>query len=357
MSSDAFAKITRGKAIIIGIFLLIVIAAVLLFISQAKHQAAISRERDSLTATGTVEAKKVMASFKVPGKIANLLVDEGSKVEQGQDLASLDNRELTSKLTQARGAFEAASAQARQASGSVPLTSQQVETTIEQTRAKVAQAEVGVTDAGQQLERARALHDSGAIANKSFDDAKNNFDLAQNKLNEAQSGLDQALSARLKVEVAQSQYEATVGQSNQAGGAVEEAQAYLDNSLLRAPISGYITQKLLEQGEMVNAGTPVLEITDIQHTYIKIFITESKIGRVRLGQAAEVTVDSFPDRVIPGKVVWINNAGDFAVHRAVNDQYEHDVRSFEVKVDVPNLDLVLKTGMTAHVKLVEEAIN
>jgi HlyD family secretion protein len=252
------------------------------------------------------------------------------------------------------GAYEAASAQAKQAGSSVPLTCQQVETTIEQARAKVAQAEVGVTDARQQLERAQSLHDSGAISDKSLDDAKNNFDLAQNKLSEAQSGLDQALSARLKVQVAQSQYEATVGQSNQAGGAVEEAQAYVDNSILKAPISGYITQKLLEQGEMVNAGTPVLEITDIQHTYIKIFISESKIGRVKLGQAAEVTVDSFPERVFSGKVVWINNAGDFAVQRAVNEQYEHDLRSFEVKVDVPNQDLALKTGMTARVKLVEE---
>lgn len=355
MSPDAFAKITRGKATFFFIFLLIITATVILFISQARHQASVNRERDSLTATGTVEAKKVMASFKVPGKIASLLVDEGSKVELGQNLASLDSRELTAKLNQAVGAFEAASAQARQAGSSVPLTSQQVEAAIEQARAKVAQAEVGVTDAGQQLERAQELHYSGAISNKSFDDAKNNFDLAQNILNEAQSGLDQALSARLKVQVAQSQYEATVGQSNQAGGAVDEAQAYLDNTFLKAPISGYITQKMLEQGEMVNAGTPVLEITDIEHTYIKIFITENKIGRVQLGQSAEVTVDSFPGQVIPGKVVWINNAGDFAVHRAVNDQYEHDVRSFEVKVDIPNLDLTLKTGMTARVRLVEEA--
>ncbi|TEB17732.1 Multidrug resistance protein MdtN [Pelotomaculum sp. FP] len=354
MLPDAFAKITREKAAVSVIFLFIITATIFLFISQAKHQAAVNSNHDSLTATGTVEAKKVMASFKVPGKIAALLVDEGGRVEQGQELASLDSRELTAKLLQAKGAFEAASAQARQAGSSVPLTSQQVETAIEQARAKVAQAEVGVTDAGQQLERAQALHDSGAISNKSFDDAKNNFDLAQNKLREAQSGLDQALSARLKVEAAQSQYEASVAQSNQAGGAVEEAQAYLDNTLLKAPISGYITQKLLEQGEMVNAGTPVLEITDVEHTYVKIFITENKIGRVQLGQAAEVTVDSLPGQVIPGKVVWINNAGDFAVHRAVNDQYEHDVRSFEVKVDVPNPDLVLKTGMTARVRLVEE---
>jgi HlyD family secretion protein len=354
MLPDTFAKITRGKAAISVLFLLIIAATVLLFISLAKHQASVEMERDSLTATGTVEAKKVMASFKVPGKIATLQVEEGSKVEQDQELASLDTRELTAKLAQAAGAFEAASAQARQAGSSVSLTSQQVEAAIEQARAKVAQAEVGVTSARQQLERVQELHKNGAISDSSLDDAKNNFDLAQNKLNEAQSGLNQALSARLQVQVVQSQYEASLGQSNQAGGAVEEARAYLDNAVLKAPISGYITQKLLEQGEMVNAGTPVLEITDIEHTYIKIFITENKIGRVRLGQAAEVTVDSFPGRVIPGKVVWINNAGDFAVRKAVNDQYDHDIRSFEVKVDVPNPDLILKTGMTARVRLVEE---
>lgn len=354
MSADAFAKITRGKAAVLAIFLLIIAATLLLFFFQFKHQAAATLERDSLTATGTVEAKQVMASFKIPGQIAALYVDEGSKVEQGQELASLDKRELTAKLNQALGAFEAASAQARQAGSSVSLTSQQVEAAIEQARARVAQAEVAVTSASQQLERVQQLHDSGAVADKSLDDAKNNFELAQSQLKEAQSGLEQALSARLQIQVAQSQHEASIGQSNQAGGAVEEARAYLDNAVLKAPISGYITQKYLEQGEMVNAGTPVLEITDIEHTYVKIYISETKIGRVHLGQAAEVTVDSFPGRVIPGKVVWINNAGEFAVKKAVNDQHEHDIRSFEVKVDVPNPDLILKTGMTARVKLVEE---
>ena len=119
-------------------------------------------------------------------------------------------------------------------------------------------------------------------------------------------------------------------------------------------MSGYITQKYLEEGELVNAGTPVLEITDIEHTYVKVFISETKIGRVHLDQEAEITVASFPDRVFPGRVVWINDAGDFAVRKAVNEQDEHDLRSFEVKIDLPNPDLVLKTGMTARVKLLEE---
>lgn len=354
MATGAFADLDRKKTVISVLFLAIIGLGVLLFLNHYRHQTLIQEERKSLTATGTIEAKSILASFKVAGRIDSLTVEEGSYVEKGQELARLDTREIAARLSQARGAHNAALAQVRQAADSVPLTSRQVETAIEQTRAKVAQAEVGVQEASQSLERATALHESGAASAKSLDDAQNNYELAQNKLREAQSALDQALAARLKVQVAQSQYEAALGQSEQAGGAVEEARAYLENTLLQAPMSGYITQKYLEEGELVNAGTPVLEITDIEHTYVKVFISETKIGRVHLDQEAEITVASFPDRVFPGRVVWINDAGDFAVRKAVNEQDEHDLRSFEVKIDLPNPDLVLKTGMTARVKLLEE---
>ncbi len=354
MSAGAFTKIDIKKIIFVLLFLGITALAVFIFATLNKHQSTVIKERDDITATGTIEARNVMASFKIPGKIENIYVDEGSKVEMGQELARLESRELAAKLAQAKGAHEAARATARQASESVPLTSQQVETSIEQAQAKVAQAEVAVNDAKLLYDRMSALYESEATSQKSFDDAKNNYELAQNKLREAQAVLQQAESSRLKVEVAQAQHEAALGQSEQAGGAVQEAQAYLENTVMKAPLSGYITQKLLEQGEMVNAGTPVFEITDLQHTYVKVFISEKKIGRVHLGQEAEVTVDSFPDKVFKGKVVWINNAGEFAVRKAVNEQYEHDIRSFEVKIDISNPDLALKTGMTAVAKIIED---
>lgn len=351
---DALAKTELKKKLVLLLFIGLAALAGLLFATHYRHQSGVAAERDSLTATGTIEAKKVMASFKIPGKIDTLFVDEGSRVEKDQALAVLESSEITARLGQAAGAYEAAKARARQAGSAVPLTSQQVEASIEQARAKVAQAEVGVKDAELLYHRIAALHESGAVSTKNFDDAKNGCELAQNRLREAQGALDQALSARLKVQVDQSQYEAAVGQSEQAGGAVQEAQAYLDNTRLKAPMAGYITQKTLEQGEMVNAGTPVFEITDLLHTYVKVYISEKKIGRVRLGQAAEISVDSFPDKVFRGEVVWINDAGEFAVRKAVNEQYQHDIRTFEVKIDVANPDLTLKTGMTARAKLLEE---
>ncbi len=351
---DALNKINLKKGIILILFLGIVAAGILIFNRYFYVQkVALDNERQSLSATGTIEATAVLASFKIPGKLESILVDEGSQVNTGQEIASLEAQEISSDLVTARGAYDAAVAQAKQAADSVSLTSQQVESTINQLKAKVSQAEIGVKDARLTYERASSLFENGAVAQKTLDDAINAYDLAQSKLQEAQAGLDQALAAQTNVSLAQSQYRAAQGAVQQASGAVQKAEVYLKNTHLLSPISGYITEKYLQPGEMLNAGTPVFEITDIDHPYVNIYLSEKKIGRVRLNQISEIIVDAFPNRVFKGKVVLINDAGEFAIQKAIDDQYEHDIRSFQVKIDVPNDDLALKTGMTARVKIIE----
>ncbi|MGI5921550.1 MAG: HlyD family secretion protein [Syntrophomonadaceae bacterium] len=348
------SKLDNKKVAVVVLLVLLVSGTLFITGFLARQQAALKTQRDSLTATGTIEAKSVMASFKVSGQIEKLLVDEGSQVQAGQELAILDSREIQAKLAQAQGAYQAAQGQVSQANSALPLTSQTVAAAIEQAQAGVAKAEVGVKNARQKYERAQALFDSGAVSQSQLDDAADAYAGAQHDLQLAQGKLNEALAARLKVQTTQSQYDAALGQSNQALGSVQEAQTYLDNTRLKAPISGFITEKTLEAGEMLNAGTPLFEITDLYHTYVKVFIDEKKIGRVKLGQQAQVRVDAFPHRVFTGKVVWINQAGQFAVKKAVNEQYSHDICSYEVKIDVPNNDLALKTGMTATVTILEK---
>ncbi|MEA4900377.1 HlyD family secretion protein [Desulfitobacterium sp.] len=351
---NALAKVNIKKTGTLIFLIGLIVAALLIFNNYFyKNHAALANEQQSLTATGTIEATTAMASFKVPGKLANILVAEGSQVASGQEIASLEDHEIASQVLTAQGAYEAAIGQADQANQAVPLTSQQVEGTIAQTQAKVAQAEIGVKDAKLTFDRVTELFKSGAVPQKSLDDATNGYDLAQKKLEEAKAGLDQALSARANVQVAESKYQAAQGQVKQADGSVQTAQAYLNNTHLMAPMSGFITQQYLQNGELLNAGTPVFEITDLEHTFVNIYISEDKIGRVKLDQEAEIKVDAFPDQVFKGKVVLINGAGEFAVKKAINDQYDHDIRSFKVKIDVPNSDLFLKTGMTARVKIIE----
>ncbi|MDD3269250.1 MAG: efflux RND transporter periplasmic adaptor subunit [Syntrophomonadaceae bacterium] len=336
-----FSEINKKKNAVIIFLILAVIAAAGIFLAYFNHrQNELADKRESLTATGTIEAKTLMLSFKVPGKIQALLVDEGSLVEKGQEVAILESQELEAKYVQAEGANQAAMGLAGQAEKAVSINDQTI-------AAKIEQAEAALNNARQKYDRAKSLHDSGAISDSSFDEATNN-------LKASQGLLDEALAAQGKVEVARQEYAAALGKSRQAQGALEEAQAYLDNTHLKAPITGYVTQKYLEEGEMLNAGTPVMELTDLPHSYVKVFIDENKIGRVKLHQTAEVRVDAYPEQVFTGQVVWINDAGQFAVQKAINEQYSHDIRSFEVKIDLPNENLKLKTGMTAAVRILEE---
>lgn len=355
MPDSIVNNLNKKKTAVAVLLAVVVIGAVSILYGYFYHQKqALAREQDSLTATGTIEAATAMASFKVPGRIDTFLAGEGDRVEKGQELGVLEDAEIKAKLVQAQGLSQAAEGSAQQAGSAVGLTSQTVNASIEQAQALVAKAEVGVTNSQQQYERVKVLHESGGASTSQLDQATNAYQAALSDLHAAQGKLNEALAARIKIEVAQSQSMAAEGNASAAQGGVQEAQAYLNNTHLKSPISGYITQKLLEAGEMVNAGTPVMEVTDLKHTYVKVYIDEKKIGRVKLGQTAEIKVDAYPDKVFRGKVVWINDAGQFAVHKAVNEQYSHDIRSFEVKIDLPNPNLELKTGMTATVKILEK---
>ena len=331
---------TKRNAVFILLLLLFVAAITILVGYFQRQQTVVTQAHESLGATGTIEVTTVNAAFKVPGKIASLYGDEGMEVKKGQLLAELDSREIEAKLAQAQGALAAAQGRARQAESGVVATSQTVE-------ALITKAEANLTNYQQKYDRAQSLHESGAIADSQFDEASN-------ALKAAQGQLDEALAGREKVEVARHECEAAQGVAEQAQGAVQEAEAYLANTKLYSPIDGFITIKYLETGEMLNAGTPVFEISDLRQSYVKIYIDESKIGRVKLGQLAEVRVPAHPDEVFQGKVVKVSDAGEFAVHKAVNEMYSHDIRSFELRVDIPNNDLCLKTGMTASVRILEK---
>ncbi len=351
---DYLTNLKRNKMIVYGLFLILTVGAAGIWGGYFQHHhKALAENQAALIATGTIEAKTTLASFKVPGRINSILVQEGDVVEKGQELAALDKRELEAKVLQAKGAGEAAEGQVSQASIAVSLTGQQVEAKVEQSQAMLSKAQVGVTNSEQQLERVRKLQEGGAASQSMADQAQNAYDAAVQDLEAARGQLDEAITARMQVTVAESQYKTAAGLYLQAEGALAEAEAYIDNAVLKAPGSGYITDQFLEEGEILNAGTPVFEITDLENTYVKIFIDEEKIGRVQIGQEANISVEAYPGQVFKGRVVWINEAGQFAVKKAISEQYSHDIRSYEVKVAVPNDKNRLKTGMTASVEIFE----
>lgn len=135
-----------------------------------------------------------------------------------------------------------------------------------------------------------------------------------------------------------------------AKAAYNQISATIENAVIYSPISGTVLDKNLETGEMAFPGTPVLTIADITRPWIYIYVNEKKVGFVKLGQKAYVTVDSFPGRKFNGKVVSISNKAEFTP-KTIQTKEERVKLVFAVKLAIENPDLSLKPGMPADAEI------
>ena len=165
-----------------------------------------------------------------------------------------------------------------------------------------------LNNAKKNMDRVRDLYKSGSVSKKDFDNMETMYRMAK------------------------------------AGN--EQINAAIDNAVIASPIDGVVLEKNLEIGEIAFPGTPVLTVADIKNTWIKIYVNEKQMGRVKLGQKAVITVDSFPDKKFTGNVVSISNKAEFTP-KTIQTKDERVKLMFAVKIAVPNPDQELKPGMPA----------
>lgn len=240
-----------------------------------------------LAASGTVEVTEVDLGFKIAGRIAQLVFQEGETVDRGDRLARLDSAELKSL--------------------------------VEQTAAAVRNAEAELERATKDFNRAEQLSREGVFSAQQLDGATRNRMVAQ-------SQLDQALAAQ------------------------QAARIRLADTALVAPLSGVVLERNAEPGETVAAGRPIYTLGDLSSPWIKVYVRESKLGLVKLGQRAEVMVDTFPGKVYPGKVTQIASEAEFTP-KTVQTREERVKLVFGVKIAVQNDRDELKPGMPADVMI------
>jgi len=128
------------------------------------------------------------------------------------------------------------------------------------------------------------------------------------------------------------------------------AEAQLGNTVLRSPQAGVVLRKHVEPGEMIGAGTPVVTVADLGRIWLKIYIPEPQLGRVKLGQSVEVTTDSYPGKVYRGTVTFVSSEAEFTP-KNIQTQEERVKLVFAVKVAVENESQELKPGMPADAKI------
>ncbi|GIV19360.1 MAG: membrane protein [Armatimonadota bacterium] len=349
---------------------------------------------------GTVEATEINVSSKIPGRIASLGVEEGDHVRQGEVVAVLESEEISAKVRQAQAGLQATDAQMEQARLAVELEAlraedqvRQAKAALEAARAKWEMAQNGarpeeIRQAEQAVEAARAqfmvaqktwnrleaLAKEGVIPQQKADEAEGAFLAAQAQLQAAEAklqlvqdavrkeekqaawaglkaaeaNLQLAEHARMQVELRKRDLEALRAKQLANWAQVDEARAYLKQTLLRAPADGVVSRKMAETGETIAAGMPILTIAREGQWWVEVFVDESAAGGIQRGDTVQVEFPSLGKRV-HAKVTRILPAADFATKRATNERGSFDIRSLQLRVEWRESVQGLVKGMTARV--------
>jgi len=183
---------------------------------------------------------------------------------------------------------------------------------------------------------------------------------AENQVKQAKAVLNLAQSLKINTEVKelsskslQKQFQgaslalnAAQAQRKMAEAALEEAQAVLIDSKITAPVQGTITLKLVNQGELVNSGTPIVEITNLSDLYLTIYVPEIEMGKLTLGQEAQVFIDTYKDKSFKGKVVHISDKAEFTP-KNVHMKEDRIKLVYGIKIQLANTKGIIKPGMPA----------
>jgi len=293
-----------------------------------------------LDATGTVEAIEARLGFQVPGRLETVRFHEGDRATKGAVMAALDTTEAAAGRSEAAAQVQAARAALDElVRGSRPEE-------IQQARAARDAAMQRRKDAQQDLDRASELVKSGAVTQQSYDKAKIAYDLATSELRQAQEALRLVEAGPRRERVAAQRAQLATAQASLQG-----ASAQLANMTIRAPFDGVVTVRHHEPGEIVAAGAAVLSLMNPDDRWVRIYVSESRIGAVRTGQQAQITSDTFKGRHYGGQVIYISSEAEFTP-KNVQTQEERVKLVYAVKVritDDPRFDL--KPGMPADVVL------
>jgi len=294
-----------------------------------------NKNREGISASGTIEATEVNVGSKVGGEVKTLLVSEGSAVKQGDTLAIIDHATLDLQLDQAKAGLELADAQLR-----LLLNGARSED-IQQAEEGLKQAEANLRNAEEDVKRMRELFGTGTVTQKQRDDAEARYTVALAQYNSAKQALK-----KLQQWARPEDIRAAQARLAQAKASVDLLRKTIADCYITAPTNGIVTHKPVEEGELAGQGTTVVTISKLDTVNLMIYVTEVELGRVKLGQRAEVRIDTNPDRVFPGKVVYISPVAEFTP-KNVQTKEDRVKLVFGVKVEIDNPDRILKPGMPA----------
>jgi HlyD family secretion protein len=336
--------------IVLGI--IIVASAIYYFVSTPRTK--------DLVLIGTVDANQVIVSPQTEGRIAKLLVDEGTPVKQGDLIAILDPSELEAEAKAAaatidslRSQVSATMATSQATSGSTTSTVTGSEAKLASARAQLLQAEAMLQQVESDSRRTIELAKSGVASDQQRVQAETNLQAQQatvealkEQVSASQADLNTALANTHQAHAAESTVASTRAQLANTEATLKEAEVRLGYTKIYAPVTGTVSIRAAREGEVVNIGQPIVTIVDFGDTWVRAAIPETESDHIGFGDTLRIQLPGGTNT--SGKVFFKSPEADFATQRDVSRR-KRDIRTIVLKVRLNNPDGAYVPGMTANV--------
>lgn len=294
---------------------------------------------EPLIIQGEAEAKEYRVSGKIPGRINDILAEEGSMVAKGDTLALIFSPELSAKLDQAIAARDAAQAQNRKAiKGARP---EQIMGAFEMWQ----KAEVGADIASKSYERVQRLFDKGVIPAQKRDEAEAQHKAATATAKAAKSQYEMAMNGAEKED-----REAALALVNRANGAIKEVESYLNETYIVAPSSGEISEIFPEEGDLIGTGAPIMSITDLSQIWFTFSVREDLLRGLTAGRIVKVIIPALGEEEYEAKITFMKAMASYATWRSTKVSGGFDAKTFELKAIPVATIQGLRPGMTVIIK-------
>jgi HlyD family secretion protein len=295
--------------------------------------------QNQLALSGNIEAHESLVSFKVQGRIVDLPVEEGQRVQPGALLARLDDADYRQKVR-----IGEATVNVRESNLALMRagTREQEVRASEQT---MLGAQADLEEKKLDYDRAQRLFSKDELSTQDRDLANTALKRAEATFRAAQQRYNEAVEGSRKEDIAIARANVSAAHAD-----LGLSRVNLDYATLRAPSSGVITVREAELGEVVIPGTPVVTLADLDHIWLRAYIAETDLGRIRWGQEATITTDTYPGKQYRGRISFIASSAEFTP-KSVQTYKERVTLVYRIKIDIDNPNYELKPGMPADASI------
>jgi len=292
---------------------------------------------------GEVEAKQYNIASKVPGRIQEIAVKKGQKVNAGDFIFSIDSPEIDAKLADANAAHSAASAQSRKAQNGAQ------EEDITAAYSVYVKAEAAAKFGEKTFARIQNLYNEGVVPEQQRDEAETKMKAARESANAAKAVWQKAEKGAREEDKA-----TAAAMVKRADAAIQQVEAYLAETTINAIADGEVSGINVEHGELVPTGFPVVTLINLDDIWVTLYVREDYLNYFKLGSTFEANLPGLDNKTFEFKVSYISPTGSFARWNATKTSGEFDLKSFQIEARPVKKIEGLRPGMSAVVTLPEK---